>query len=178
MQPPGSSRSACAASTSPFDYATRLQEGLAQIFDFLKSHRTRGPTTGDRPFFLEIDLECAVDRFADDRELAALNRRRCTSRQTTGIRMTRPLLSFRQVIDGVRFATDSPLERSGFEPSVRRDTDQAFNVASGWFPANRKVGAKENRHTKRRAFPCGTDGSNPVPSSGESANLCSARSVC
>jgi hypothetical protein len=90
MQLPGSSRSACAASTSPFDYATRLQEGLAQIFDFLKSHRTRGPTTGDRPFFLEIDLECAVDRFADDRELAALNRRRCTSRQTTGIRMTRP----------------------------------------------------------------------------------------
>ena len=45
---------------------------------------------GRPPLFLEIDLECAVDRFADDRELAALNRRRCTSRQTTGIRMTRP----------------------------------------------------------------------------------------
>src|SRR4029077_1216327 len=32
---------------------------------------------------------------------------------------------------------------------------------SGWFPANRKAGAKENRHTKRRALPRGTDGSNP-----------------
>ena len=31
----------------------------------------------------------------------------------------------------------------------------------GWFPANRKVGAKENRHTKRRPFSRGTDGSNP-----------------
>src|ERR1700732_2257214 len=30
----------------------------------------------------------------------------------------------------------------------------------GWFPANRKVGAKENRHTER-PFSRGTDGSNP-----------------
>src|SRR4029077_6382563 len=40
----------------------------------------------------------------------------------------------------------------GFEPSVPRDTT---NLSSRlWLvPANRKVGAKENRHTKRRALP-------------------------
>jgi hypothetical protein len=35
----------------------------------------------------------------------------------------------------------------------RSRVTQSFNVASGWFPANRKVGVKENRHTKRRALP-------------------------
>src|SRR6266481_4436514 len=42
-------------------------------------------------------------------------------------------------------------------------------------PPTEKVGAQENRHTTRRAHPRGTDGSNPVSSSGESrANLTSA----
>jgi len=52
----------------------------------------------------------------------------------------------------IRFAPDSPLEGTGFEPSVPRDTT---NLSSRlWLvPANRKVGAKENRHTKRRALP-------------------------
>src|SRR6266850_2851706 len=50
------------------------------------------------------------------------------------------------------FAPDSPVEGTGFEPSVPRDTT---NLSSRlWLvPANRKVGAKENRHTKRRALP-------------------------
>src|SRR6267378_2124421 len=68
-----------------------------------------------------------------------------------------------------KFAADSALEGTGFEPSVPRDTT---NLSSRlWLvPANRKVGAKENRHTKVGPFPRGTDGSNPVPSSAESAN--------
>ena len=37
-------------------------------------------------------------------------------------------------------------------------------------PRHRKIGAKGNRHTNR-PFPRGTDGSNPVPSSGESDEL-------
>ena len=37
--------------------------------------------------------------------------------------------------------------------AIVESDDQAFNVASGWFPANRKVGEKENRHMKRRALP-------------------------
>src|SRR5712671_4008792 len=55
-------------------------------------------------------------------------------------------------VEAHRFAVDSPLEGTGFEPSVPRDTT---NLSSRlWLvPANRKVAAKENRHTKRRALP-------------------------
>jgi hypothetical protein len=67
------------------------------------------------------------------------------------------------------FAVDSLQEEAGFEPSVPRDTTK-LAIASAWFPANGKVGAKGDRHTRRRALPRGTDGSNPVPSSAESAN--------
>src|SRR6266404_8368645 len=50
------------------------------------------------------------------------------------------------------FAQDSSLEGTGFEPSVPRDTTNPSSRL--WLvPANRKVGAKENRHTKRRALP-------------------------
>jgi hypothetical protein len=53
---------------------------------------------------------------------------------------------------GHTVSSDSPLEGTGFEPSVPRDTT---NLSSRlWLvPANRKVGAKANRHTKRRALP-------------------------
>ena len=55
----------------------------------------------------------------------------------------------------VRFAPDSPLEGTGFEPSVPRDTT---NLSSRlWLvPANRKVGAKEN-HEASGPSPRGTD---------------------
>src|SRR5258708_19575430 len=55
-------------------------------------------------------------------------------------------------MEEVTFACDSLLEGTGFEPSVPRDTT---NLSSRlWLvPANRKVGAKENRPTKRRALP-------------------------
>src|SRR4051812_30915827 len=72
------------------------------------------------------------------------------SSQMPAMRIERDDLHLRQPGRRAQFVADSLLEETGFEPSVPRDTDQAFNVASGWFPANRKVGAKENRHTKRR----------------------------
>jgi hypothetical protein len=56
------------------------------------------------------------------------------------------------------------------QPSLRTSSLEARRV-----PANRKVGAKENRYAKRRTFPRGTDGSNPVPSSGESSTNCFRR---
>jgi hypothetical protein len=70
----------------------------------------------------------------------------------------------------VRFAPDSPLEGTGFEPSVPRDTTNLSMSPLVGSPPTEKSERKENRHTKLGHFPRGTDGSNPVPSSGESAN--------
>src|SRR6267378_4005360 len=59
-----------------------------------------------------------------------------------------------------------------------RVTRPIFQIASGWFPPTEK---SERTRTDTRSvgpFPRGTDGSNPVPSSGESgANLISGRNV-
>ena len=64
--------------------------------------------------------------------------------------VARRLVGWRELRN--RWFADSALEGTGFEPSVPRDTT---NLSSRlWLvPANRKVGAKENRHTKRRALP-------------------------
>jgi hypothetical protein len=49
------------------------------------------------------------------------------------------------------------------------------HVASARFPANEKIGANENRYHDDAERFRGTDGSNPVPSSGEPrANLTSS----
>ena len=67
----------------------------------------------------------------------------------------------------LRFAPDSPLERDGFEPSVPGTKEPVF-VAEG--ELRDRTGA-----AKKGCFLCGTDGSNPSPSSGEStANLTSS----
>src|ERR1700730_5477318 len=67
---------------------------------------------------------------------------------------------------GVEFAPDSPLEGDGFEPSVPGTKEPVF-VAEG--ELRDRTGA-----AKKGCFLCGTDGSNPSPSSGESgANLTS-----
>src|SRR5437762_8878350 len=68
-----------------------------------------------------------------------------------------------------RIVVDSALEGTGFEPSVPRDTT---NLSSRlWLvPANRKVGEKENRHTKRRALPPRKRWFGSCSSSAESAN--------
>ena len=66
--------------------------------------------------------------------------------------------------------TDSPLEGTGFEPSVPRDTT---NLSSRlWLvPANRKSQRKRTDTRNVGPFPRGTDGSNPVPSGESGANL-------
>src|ERR1700748_830835 len=61
----------------------------------------------------------------------------------------------------VEFAADSPLEGDGFEPSVPGTKEPVF-VAEG--ELRDRTGA-----AKKGCFLCGTDGSNPPPSSGESA---------
>jgi len=64
----------------------------------------------------------------------------------------------------IRFAQDSPLEGDGFEPSVPGTKEPVF-VAEG--ELRDRTGA-----AKKGCFLCGTDGSNPSPSSVESgANL-------
>src|SRR5207249_681614 len=60
---------------------------------------------------------------------------------------------------GSRFAPDSPLEGAGFEPSVPGTKEPVF-VAEG--ELRDRTGA-----AKKGCFLCGTDGSNPSPSSGE-----------
>jgi hypothetical protein len=49
---------------------------------------------------------------------------------------------------GVEFASDSLLERTGFEPSVPRDTTKVSRGAhfALLIPRNGKAGANENRH--------------------------------
>src|SRR6478736_2987489 len=64
-------------------------------------------------------------------------------------------------VDEVRFAVDWPLEGDGFEPSVPGTKEPVF-VAEG--ELRDRTGA-----AKKGCFLCGTDGSNPSPSSGESA---------
>src|SRR4029077_490643 len=75
--------------------------------------------------------------------------RRCGGPAIAG-KGRRNLIAWRELRN--RWFADSALEGTGFEPSVLRDTT---NLSSRlWLvPANRKVGAKENRHTKRRALP-------------------------
>jgi hypothetical protein len=64
---------------------------------------------------------------------------------------------------------DSPLEGTGFELSVPRDTT---NLSMSPLVGSRPTEKSERKRTDTRSvgpFPRGTDGSNPVPSSGESA---------
>src|SRR5580692_5723332 len=63
----------------------------------------------------------------------------------------------------IRFAPDSPLEGDGFEPSVPGTKEPVF-VAEGEL-RDRTGAAKKGCF----CFLCGTDGSNPSPSSGESS---------
>src|ERR1700747_676587 len=60
----------------------------------------------------------------------------------------------------IRFAPDSPLEGNGFEPSVPGTKEPVF-VAEG--ELRDRTGA-----AKKGCILCGTDGSNPSPSSEES----------
>ena len=60
-----------------------------------------------------------------------------------------------------RFAADSSLEGDGFEPSVPVATEPVY-IAEGELRGDRRAAKKIWR---------GTDGSNPSPSSGESANF-------
>ena len=56
-----------------------------------------------------------------------------------------------------------------------RVTRPIFQVASGWFPPTEKSERKRTDTRSVGPFPRGTDGSNPVPSTGESsANLTSS----
>src|SRR5215468_1185002 len=59
-----------------------------------------------------------------------------------------------------RFAADSPQEGDGFEPSVPGTKEPGF-VAEGEL-------RDRTRAAKKGCFLCGTDGSNPSPSSRES----------
>src|SRR6201984_813286 len=60
----------------------------------------------------------------------------------------------------IRFAPDSPLEGNGFEPSVPGTKEPIFVAES---ELRDRTGA-----AKKGCLLCGTDGSNPSPSSGES----------
>ena len=71
---------------------------------------------------------------------------------------------------GERRFADSALEGTGFEPSVPRDTT---NLSMSPLLGSPPTEKSERRRTDIRSvgpFPRGTDGSNPVPSSAESAN--------
>ena len=76
------------------------------------------------------------------------------------------VLKFERQQAEVRFARDSPLEGGGFELPVPL-------MSAGIF-----AGVIATQEFALGLSQLGTDGSNPSPSSGESANLCSARSVC
>src|SRR2546421_5273270 len=80
---------------------------------------------------------------------------------------------FHASLPKTKFAADSPLEGDGFEPSVPGTKEPVF-VAEG--ELRDRTGA-----AKKGCFLCGTDGSNPSTSSGESANhrsLAGGRSSC
>ena len=73
------------------------------------------------------------------------------------------------VIEEVRFATESSLEGTGFEPSVPRGKGPTLRV-SVLFHSDFSVGGEPTRgDIERLVVSRGTDGSNPVPSSGESS---------
>jgi hypothetical protein len=67
----------------------------------------------------------------------------------------------------MRFSCDSPLEGDGFEPSVPGAKEPVF-VAEG--ELRDRTGA-----AKKGCFLCGTDCSNPSPSSGESSTNLKAK---
>jgi hypothetical protein len=71
-----------------------------------------------------------------------------------------------RMIDGIRpksqFAPDSPLEGTGFEPPVPRRERNESRSGTGTVTEATKI--------RREAVAPGTDGSNPFPSTGESAN--------
>src|ERR1700732_4514089 len=69
----------------------------------------------------------------------------------------------------MRFAPDSPLG-TGFEPSVPRGKGPAFRV-SVLFRCDFRLAGTNQRRIERLVVSRGTDGSNPVPSSGESVSL-------
>ena len=73
------------------------------------------------------------------------------------------------LIDGVKFPADSALERDGFEPSVPHKRQPFLLPPFG--PAIRF------RQLKIGSFVPGTDGSNPSPSTGESAANLTRRSA-
>src|ERR1700730_6272902 len=71
----------------------------------------------------------------------------------------------------IRIAPDSALEGTGFEPSVPSDTT---NLSMSPLVGSPPTEKSERKRTDTRSvglFPRGTDGSNPVPSSGESVAL-------
>ena len=79
-----------------------------------------------------------------------------------GVHVARAILAeFAENAPKVRFASDSLLEGDGFEPSVP-GTKEPVLVAEG--ELRDRTGA-----AKKGCFLYGTDGSNPSPSSGESA---------
>src|SRR5438874_5547675 len=83
---------------------------------------------------------------------------------TVGIVPCRLRGPFHASLPKTKFAADSALEGDGFEPSVPGTKEPVF-VAEG--ELRDRTGA-----AKKGCFLCGTDGSNPSPSTGESlANL-------
>jgi hypothetical protein len=82
----------------------------------------------------------------------------------------------------VGFAMDFPLEETGFEPSVPRKMPAFWPVSvSGSRRLSRrgKSGTDDMRRSLKRRLRRGTEGSNLVPSSGESAaNRGSSRRCC
>src|ERR1700738_91312 len=71
----------------------------------------------------------------------------------------------------IRFALDSPLEGTGFEPSVPRGKGPTLRV-SVLFHSDFSVGGEPTRgDIESLVGSRGTDGSNPVPSSRESGEI-------
>src|ERR1700730_6352399 len=64
----------------------------------------------------------------------------------------------------IRFAPDSALEGTGFEPSVPRDTTNLSMSPLVGSPPTEKSERKRTDTRNVGLFPRGTDGSNPVPS--------------
>jgi hypothetical protein len=78
------------------------------------------------------------------------------------------------LIEKVRFAIDSALEGIGFEPSVPRKAPDILVVSGlvrALFPSAENQAKATCAGPETLVVSCGTDGSNPAPSSGESANL-------
>src|SRR6202040_3718460 len=80
------------------------------------------------------------------------------------------VLKFERQQAEVRFARDSPLEGTGFEPSVPRGKGPTLRVSVLFRPDSSVGGEPTRGDIERLVVSCGTDGSNPVPSREESAN--------